>query len=60
MHPSCSEDYAGDFIGIHTAALALELGGSLNLPDLSEELALSRNDSFLTTSAGNSSKLSGT
>lgn len=52
MHPSCSKDYAGNFVG--TAALALEPGlqsGSLNLSDLSEELALSRNDTLLTTSA---------
>ena len=45
MHPSCSKD-----VGIHTAALTLE-PGSLNIPDLSEELALSRNDTLLTTSA---------
>ena len=56
MHPSCSKDYAGDVVGIRTAALALEPAlqpGSLNLPDLSdsEELALSRNDTLLTTSA---------
>ena len=54
IHPSCSDDYAGDFVGIRTAALALELGlqsGSLNLPNLSEELALSRNDTLLTASA---------
>lgn len=50
MHPSCSKD----FVGIYTAALALGpalQSGSLNLPDLPEELSLSRNDTFLTTSA---------
>ena len=46
MHPSCSKD----LVGIHTAALTLE-PGPLNLPDLSEDLALSRNDTLLTTSA---------
>ena len=54
IHPSCSKDYAGDLIGIHTAALSFEpvlQSGSLNLPDLPEELALSRNDTLLTTSA---------
>jgi hypothetical protein len=48
MHPSCSKDYAGDFVGIHTAALEPGLqSSSLNLP----ELALSRNDTLLATSA---------
>ena len=54
MHPSCSKDYVGDVAGIHTAALALEpalQSGSLSLPDLSEKLVLSRNDTLLTTSA---------
>ena len=50
VHPSCSND----FVSIQTAALALEPGvqsGSLNLPDLSEELTLSRRDTVLATSA---------
>ena len=50
VHPSCSND----FVSIQTAALALEPGvqsGSLNLPDLSEELTLSRKDTLLATSA---------
>ena len=54
MHSSCSKDCAGDVFGIRTAALALEpalQSDSLNLPDLSEELALSRNDTLLNTSA---------
>ena len=50
MPPSCSKD----LVGVHTAALALEpalQSGSLNLPDLCEELALSRNDTILAASA---------
>ena len=49
MHPSCS---AGGFVGIHTAVLEPGLqSSSLNLTDLPQELALSRNDTLLTTSA---------
>jgi hypothetical protein len=54
LRPSSSKDYTGDFVGTQTAALTLEPGlksGSLNLPDLSKEFALSRNDTLLTTSA---------
>ena len=61
MHPSCSKDYAGDFPGIHTAALAIPFlqghldpglqSDSQNLRDSSEELVLSRNDTLLTAGA---------
>ena len=58
---NCSKHYAGDFLGIQTGALAVpftkeHLGpdfqrGSRHLRDLSEELALARNDTLLTASA---------
>jgi len=43
MHFPCSKDYVGNILGIHTGALA---------PDLSKELALTRNETLLTASAG--------
>ena len=57
MHPSCSKDSVGDFLGIHTGIPFTQepldplAGRSLNLRDLSGELALSRNDTLLTASA---------
>ena len=53
MHLSRSRDYAGDFLGIQspfTKVPGLQQG-SLNLHHLSEELALSRNDTLITSSA---------
>lgn len=47
MHPSCSKDS----VGIHTAALSPEPGLQLDSLTLPEKLALSRNDTLLTTSA---------
>ena len=54
---SRSNGHTGDFLGIHSGVLGLEhLDGlqrsSLNLRDLSGELAISRNDTLFTPSAG--------